>query len=82
MLLRTLVSAGLVLLLLGSVVYAGTYAPVRPLRLADAASDACLADCANRATQCRQACPSTFGAPCQQSCDSQYQTCRSGCRPR
>lgn len=80
--LRSLTGAGLALLLLNSAVYAGNYSPVRPLRLAEAASDACLADCANRATQCRQACPSTFGAPCQQACDSQLQSCRNGCRPR
>lgn len=79
---RSLMGAGLALLLLNSVVHAGNYTPVRPVRVVDAASDACVADCANRAQQCQQTCRSTFGAPCQQACDSQYQTCRNGCRPR
>lgn len=51
-------------------------------RVADAASDICLADCARRVTFCKQSCPATFGIPCQTSCDSENQTCRENCRPR
>ena len=50
------------------------------LRLADAASDACLANCASQNDSCKRVCPTTLGAPCQASCDSQAQTCRQGCR--
>ena len=50
------------------------------LRLADAASDACLANCASQNDSCKRVCPTTLGAPCQSACDSQAQTCRQGCR--
>lgn len=50
------------------------------LRLADAASDACLAGCASQNDSCKRVCPTTLGAPCQSACDSQAQTCRQGCR--
>ena len=52
------------------------------LRLADAASDACLAGCANQNESCKRVCPTTLGAPCQSSCDSQAQPCRLGCERR
>lgn len=50
------------------------------LRLADATSDACLANCASQNDSCKRVCPTTLGAPCQSACDSQAQTCRQGCR--
>jgi hypothetical protein len=50
------------------------------LRLADAASDACLASCASQNDSCKRVCPTTLGAPCQSACDSQAQTCRQNCR--
>jgi hypothetical protein len=50
------------------------------LRLADAASDACVASCASQNDSCKRVCPTTLGAPCQSACDSQAQTCRQNCR--
>lgn len=52
------------------------------LRIADAVSEACVANCASQAESCKRACPVTFGAPCLSACDSQAQTCRSACLPR
>lgn len=52
------------------------------LRLADAASDACVANCDNQNAACKRVCPTTLGAPCFASCDSQAQVCRQSCRPR
>lgn len=53
---------------------------VGKFRLADAASDACLASCASQNDSCKRVCPTTLGAPCQSACDSQAQTCRQSCR--
>jgi hypothetical protein len=50
------------------------------LRLADAASDACLAGCATQNDSCKRICPTTLATPCLSACDSQAQTCREGCR--
>jgi len=52
------------------------------LRLADAASDACLSSCDNQNAACKRVCPTTLGAPCIASCDSQAQVCRQGCRSK
>jgi hypothetical protein len=51
-------------------------------RLADAASDACFANCASQNDACKRVCPTTLGAPCQSACDSQAQTCRQSCQNR
>jgi hypothetical protein len=74
--------AVLSLLLIGSAAAGQTNFSVGKLRLADAASDACLAGCANQNESCKRACPTTLGAPCQNVCDSQAQTCRLGCERR
>lgn len=50
------------------------------MQVADAATDACFANCASQSESCKRACPATFGAPCLSSCDSQAQTCRMSCR--
>jgi len=49
-------------------------------RVADASTDACLARCADTSAACKRVCPSTFGAPCLSSCDSQHQMCRQSCQ--
>ena len=68
------------LLLIGSAAAGQANVSIGKLRLADAASDACLASCASQNDSCKRACPVTLGAPCQSACDSQAQTCRQGCR--
>ena len=40
------------------------------LRLADAATDACLISCESENASCKRICPTTFGAPCLNSCDT------------
>lgn len=52
------------------------------LRLADASSDACRANCNNQNEACKRVCPTTLGAPCSVSCDSQAEVCRQSCQPR
>ena len=52
------------------------------LRLADAASDACFANCANQNASCKRVCPTTFSTPCVNACDSQMQTCTQSCQGR
>ncbi len=52
------------------------------LRLADAASAACTANCDNQNEACKRVCPTTLGAPCFAACDSQAQVCRQSCQPR
>lgn len=52
------------------------------LRLADATSQACTANCDNQNAACKRVCPTTLGAPCITSCDSQAQVCRQSCQPR
>ena len=59
---------------------AGSVVNERKLRLANAATDACFANCASQSQFCKQACPVTFSTPCLSSCDSQHQTCRQGCQ--
>lgn len=51
-----------------------------PLRLADATTDACLANCATQNASCQRVCPTTLSAPCVSSCEAQAQTCRQSCR--
>jgi hypothetical protein len=52
------------------------------LRFADAAADACFANCANQNASCKRVCPTTFSSPCLSACDSQMQTCRQSCQNR
>ena len=55
--------------------------PIR-LRMADATSDACLANCATQNASCKRVCPTTLSTPCLNACDSQAQTCRQSCQSR
>ena len=73
-------SAALFLALIGSAVAGQSNVSIGKLRLADAASDACFANCASQNDACKRVCPTTLGAPCQSACDSQAQTCRQGCQ--
>ena len=52
------------------------------LRVADASSDACFANCSSQNQSCRRVCPTTLSTPCLSSCDSQMQTCRQSCQGR
>lgn len=54
--------------------------PGKHLRLADAATDACLASCSTQNASCQRVCPTTLSAPCISSCEAQAQTCRQSCR--
>lgn len=68
------------LLMIGTAAAGQANFSVGKLRLADATSDACLANCASQNESCKRVCPTTLGAPCQSACDSQAQTCRQSCR--
>jgi hypothetical protein len=70
------------LMLVGTAAAAQSNHSIGKWRLADAASDACLASCTSQNDACRRACPTTLGAPCQSACDSQAQTCRQSCQRR
>lgn len=70
------------LLLIGAAVASPANVLMGKLRLADAAADACFADCGTKNDSCKRVCPTTLGAPCQSACDSQAQTCRLNCRNR
>jgi hypothetical protein len=72
--------AVLSLLMVGTAAAGQANFSVAKLRLADATSDACLANCASQNESCKRVCPTTLGAPCQSACDSQAQTCRQSCR--
>lgn len=61
--------------------WGGNFSPAK-LRLADAATDACLSSCDNQNAACKRVCPTTLGAPCIASCDSQAQVCRQGCQSK
>ena len=50
------------------------------LRVADATTDACLANCATQNQNCQRVCPTTLSTPCISSCNAQAQTCREACR--
>lgn len=70
------------LLLIGAAAAGQANVSTGKWRLADAASDACLANCASQNDSCKRVCPTTLGAPCQSACDSQAQTCRQSCQSR
>lgn len=52
------------------------------LRVADAASNACIAGCASQSDACKRVCPITLGVTCLSACESQAQTCRQGCQSK
>ena len=77
---KLVLCAALSLLMIGTAAAGqSNFSPVK-LRLADAASDACFANCASQNDACKRVCPTTLGAPCQSACDSQAQTCRRSCQ--
>ena len=72
--------AALSLLMIGTAAAGQGNVSISKLRLADAASAACFANCARQNEACKSVCPTTLGAPCQSACDSQAQTCRQSCQ--
>ena len=76
---KFLVSAALLLSLFGPAT-AGSVVTEGKLRLADAATDACFANCASQSQSCKRACPVTFSVPCLNSCDTQARSCQQGCQ--
>lgn len=54
----------------------------KKLLFADAASDACFANCADQNASCKRVCPTTLSTPCLSGCDIQAQTCRQSCQSR
>lgn len=76
---KPLLSAMLFLMLIGTAM-AGPALANGKLRLADAATDACFANCVSQAESCKRICPTTLRTPCVSACDSQAQTCRQSCR--
>jgi len=74
--------AVLSLLLIGTAAAGQANVSIGKLRLADAASDACVANCASQNDSCKRVCPVTLSTPCLSACDSQADTCRQGCQSR
>ena len=70
--------SGLLFLLLTGMASADT----RRLHFADAATDACAANCSAQAESCKRACPTTFSTPCLTACDNQGGTCRRSCNAK
>jgi hypothetical protein len=70
--------SGLIFLTLTGTAFAGA----QNLRVADAATDACAANCSTQAASCKRACPTTFSTPCITSCDNQAETCRRSCNAK
>jgi len=79
---KLVLCAVLSLLLIGTAAAGQNNVSIGKWRLADAASDACFANCASQNDSCKRVCPTTLGAPCQSVCDSQAQTCRQSCQNR
>ena len=73
--------AAFLLVLLGPSFAAGIVTKSK-IQFADAATDACFANCANENASCKRVCPITFSTPCLNACDSRMQTCRQGCQQR
>ncbi|SIO45967.1 hypothetical protein SAMN05443247_05667 [Bradyrhizobium erythrophlei] len=76
---KPLLSAALFFAIIGTAM-AGPVLSNGKWRLADAATDACLASCTSQSESCKRVCPTTFSPPCISACDSQAQTCRQNCR--
>ncbi len=78
---KPLMCAALLLSLIGTAL-AGPINDKGKFRLADAAADACFANCASQSDSCKRVCPTTLSTPCLSACDSQAQTCRQSCQSR
>ena len=79
---RTVLSAAFLLILAGAAIAEPGVLSKKKWLLADAASDACVASCANQNAACKRVCPTTLNIPCLNACDVQAQTCRQGCQNR
>ena len=79
---KLMLCAVLSLLLIGTATARQANVSIGKLQLANAASDACFANCARQNEACRRVCPTTLGAPCQSACDAEAQTCRQSCQNR
>ena len=75
-----LLTGAAVLLSLCASATAGSSVNIGKLRVADAAADACFANCAAQNNSCKRTCPASFNMPCLSSCDAQAQSCQQGCR--
>lgn len=75
-------STALLMAMLGTAIAESNFALKSKLRFADAAADACFANCTNENASCKRVCPTTFSTPCLSACDSQMQTCRQSCQGR
>jgi hypothetical protein len=75
-------AATLLLALIGTALADPGVVTKTKLRFADAAADACFANCANESASCKRVCPTTFSTPCLSACDSQAQTCKQACQNR
>jgi hypothetical protein len=77
---KFLFGAAVLVALIGS---AGASVTIKgKLRFADAAADACFANCSSQNASCKRVCPTTFNVPCLNACDSQMQTCSQSCQRR
>ena len=74
------IGAAVIFSIIGTAAAGSSSAGFSKLRFADAAADACFANCASQNTSCKRVCPTTFSIPCLNACDSQAQTCRQGCQ--
>jgi hypothetical protein len=74
--------AALLFSLAGTAVAGTNSVDFSKMRFADAAADACFANCASENASCKRVCPTTFSTPCLSACDSQLQTCRQSCLKR
>ena len=77
---RTVLGAAFLVALIGAAVAEPGVPFNRKLLYADAAADACFANCTNANASCKRVCPTTFSTPCLNACDSQAQTCRQSCQ--
>lgn len=79
---RAVLSVAFLMVLVGTAVADPGVLTRKKLLLADAASDACFASCADRNASCKRVCPTTLSTPCLSGCDTQAQTCRQSCQNR
>jgi hypothetical protein len=79
---RAVLSVAFLMVLVGTAVAEPGVLSRKKLLLADAASDACLARCADQNASCKRVCPTTLSTPCLSGCDIQAQTCRQNCQSR
>jgi hypothetical protein len=77
-----LASAALLLALIGPATADSSVVNTSKMRFADAAADACFANCASENASCKRVCPATFSTPCLNACDSRTQTCKQSCQNR